>query len=220
MIIPDSAMNNNSSNNNNGVSLTYSRETVLGLMREKDQVEQTLKELWDVLKTNHVGMGEPLTDNEGYPRSDIDVYQVRHARHQIKCLQNDHTALLRRIEEGLVSLHSQARTVEEDPNGINVPPPSPNLEPFLRVDHVIVGSPANVAGIHEGDQITKFGSVTYENFRGLATVGQLVQNSVNSSIQVTVRRNEQKVSLSLTPRQWSGRGFLGCNIVPIEKLDR
>lgn len=30
-------------------------------------------------------MTEPLIDSEGYPRSDIDVYQVRHARHQIKC---------------------------------------------------------------------------------------------------------------------------------------
>lgn len=38
--------------------------------------------------------------------------------------------------------------------------------------------------------------------------------------QITVSRNEQSISLSLTPRQWSGRGLLGCNIVPVEKLDR
>lgn len=30
-------------------------------------------------------MTEPLVDSEGYPLSNIDVYQVRHARHQIKC---------------------------------------------------------------------------------------------------------------------------------------
>lgn len=30
-------------------------------------------------------MTEPLVDREGYPLSTIDVYQVRHARHQIKC---------------------------------------------------------------------------------------------------------------------------------------
>ena len=34
---------------------------------------------------NNIGTTEPLIDDEGYPRSDIDVYQVRHARHQIKC---------------------------------------------------------------------------------------------------------------------------------------
>lgn len=30
-------------------------------------------------------MDEPLVDSEGYPRADIDVYQVRNARHQIIC---------------------------------------------------------------------------------------------------------------------------------------
>lgn len=30
-------------------------------------------------------MQEALVDNDGYPRADIDVYQVRHARHKIIC---------------------------------------------------------------------------------------------------------------------------------------
>lgn len=33
-----------------------------------------------------VGMDEPLTDAEGFPRPDIDIYSVRHARHQIICM--------------------------------------------------------------------------------------------------------------------------------------
>ncbi|KAK7076968.1 26S proteasome non-ATPase regulatory subunit 9 [Halocaridina rubra] len=200
--------------------MSYTRESVLSLMQEKAKIEETLEDLWNILNTNHVGMREPLIDIEGYPRSDIDVYQVRHARHQIKCLQNDHTSLLKQIEDGLASLHSQARTIEQDPNGINVPPPSPVSEPFARVDKVEVGSPANVAGLQEGDVITKFGSVMYDNFRDLAGIGQLVQNSVNSNIQVSVIRNEEKITLYLRPRQWSGRGLLGCNILPIEKVDR
>lgn len=60
-------------------------------------------------------------------------------------LQNDHTALLKQIEEGLVAVHSQARTAEADPNGVNVPPPQPNFEPFAKVDHVTLGSPAHIA---------------------------------------------------------------------------
>ncbi|MPC58817.1 26S proteasome non-ATPase regulatory subunit 9 [Portunus trituberculatus] len=60
----------------------------MGLVQEKEKVEQTLKELWDVLKSNNVGLSESLIDSEGYPRSDIDVYQVRHARHQIKYKKN------------------------------------------------------------------------------------------------------------------------------------
>lgn len=32
-----------------------------------------------------VGMHEPLVDAEGFPRADIDLYQVRTARHNIIC---------------------------------------------------------------------------------------------------------------------------------------
>lgn len=37
---------------------------------------------------NGVGMDDSLVDSEGYPRSDIDVYQVRNARHKIICASN------------------------------------------------------------------------------------------------------------------------------------
>merc|ERR1719357_132108 len=46
---------------------------------------------------------------EGFPRADIDVYQVRHARHGIRTKSNDLKAVMSRIESGLHNLHSQAR---------------------------------------------------------------------------------------------------------------
>lgn len=46
-------------------------------------------------------MRESLIDADGYPRNDIDVYQVRHARHQINTLQNDLKSLMKEIEKGL-----------------------------------------------------------------------------------------------------------------------
>ncbi|KAG0710673.1 26S proteasome non-ATPase regulatory subunit 9 [Chionoecetes opilio] len=214
------------------------RESVMGLMQDKDRLEHTLKELWDVLKTNNVGLNEPLIDSEGYPRNDIDVYQVRHARHQIKCLQNDHTALLRRIEEGLAVVLSPSASSTFDPNGTSASTPAQTTEPFARVDRVIPGSPANMADLvpslsifrtlclrslpqgSEGDLLTKFGSVHAENFRSLTDVAQVVQHSVNSPVQVCVQRSEDSVSLALVPRQWSGRGLLGCNLLPYERLDR
>lgn len=200
--------------------MIYTRESVMGLMQEKEKVEQTLKELWDVLKTNNVGLNESLIDSEGYPRSDIDVYQVRHARHQIKRLQNDHTALLRRIEEGLAVVLSPSASSNLDPNGTNAPPPTQSTDPFAKVDRVMPGSPAHMAGLQEGDLVTKFGSVSAENFRSLNDVAPVVQHSVNSTIQVCVQRSGDSVTLSLVPRQWSGRGLLGCNLLPYERLDR
>ena len=35
------------------------------------------------MQQGDVGMKDPLVDNEGYPRSDIDVYAVRTARNRI-----------------------------------------------------------------------------------------------------------------------------------------
>lgn len=30
-------------------------------------------------------MNEPLVDSEGYPRNDLDIYQIRFARNRIIC---------------------------------------------------------------------------------------------------------------------------------------
>ena len=52
------------------------REQVLNLMKQKDDLEEEIKALHEVLKSQKVGMDDPLVDQEGFPRSDIDVYQV------------------------------------------------------------------------------------------------------------------------------------------------
>lgn len=51
-------------------------------------------------------MQDPLVERDGFPRNDIDVHQVRHARHQIICLQNDLKALMLDIERGLHDVHA------------------------------------------------------------------------------------------------------------------
>ena len=76
------------------------------MIKQKEKLEEEIRALQEVLNTQNVGqelaiddlflimfdhhitsagMEEPLVDGEGFPRSDIDVYQVRHARHSIRC---------------------------------------------------------------------------------------------------------------------------------------
>lgn len=55
-------------------------------------------------------MTESLVDADGFPRNDIDVHQIRNARHQIICLQNDLKSLLKQIEAGLHAVHAEAKT--------------------------------------------------------------------------------------------------------------
>lgn len=89
-----------------------------------------------------------------------------------------------------------------------------HLQPFVVVNLVSPESPAESAGIEVRDKIVAFGSITSANFRDLAQIGELVKNSMNQEIKVKVKRDDKIEELSLVPKVWSGRGLLGCNIVP------
>ena len=45
-------------------------------MKQKEALEADLKALSQVLESQGCGMEDPLVDGEGFPRADIDVYQV------------------------------------------------------------------------------------------------------------------------------------------------
>ncbi|KAM3956812.1 26S proteasome non-ATPase regulatory subunit 9 [Aphomia sociella] len=96
------------------------------LVREKDKIEQEIAEWNAVLNTNNVGMREPLVDDEGFPRNDIDVARVRHARHRIICLQNDHKDKMKEIEASLAELHAEARAGGAGPSNVNIHIPHAN----------------------------------------------------------------------------------------------
>ncbi|RLO09218.1 hypothetical protein DYB28_014714 [Aphanomyces astaci] len=53
---------------------------------------------------NPIGLKGPLVDDEGFPRSDIDVYTVRHKRHRFACLQNDLKWKMQEIEDVMTRL--------------------------------------------------------------------------------------------------------------------
>lgn len=61
------------------------RDRVMKLIQEKDRIESEIRNENAVLAANNVGMDDPLVDADGFPRNDIDVYKVRHARHKIIC---------------------------------------------------------------------------------------------------------------------------------------
>ncbi|KAL4646598.1 26S proteasome non-ATPase regulatory subunit 9 [Arapaima gigas] len=210
---------------NTDPSSTITVEDVQNLIKKKDEIEEQIKAYYDVLEDQGVDMEGPLVDVEGYPRADLDLYQVRTARHNISCLQNDHKAIMQEIEEALHKLHARERAKRERDEAeaqteaqaknlsevLNLPPP------FARVDTVTQGSPASQCDLQVGDEIIEFGSVNSENFQNLHNIASVVQHSEGKPLSVTVVRSGQKVHLCLTPQQWSGRGLLGCNIVPLRR---
>ncbi|XP_034238977.1 26S proteasome non-ATPase regulatory subunit 9 [Thrips palmi] len=194
-----------------------SRGSVLKIIEEKDKIEKEIEALMGVLSTNRVGMHDPLVDAEGYPRQDIDVYQVRHARHRIVCLQNDHKSLMKEIERGIHALHSGGSSNENDEA---MQEPQPVGDTIAVVNKVTPGSPASLAGLEVLDRIIEFGSVNSANFRSLANIGFVADSSKNRPVTVVVLRDNRIVRLSITPKPWLGPGLLGCNIVLPENVDR
>ncbi|RUS74179.1 hypothetical protein EGW08_018068 [Elysia chlorotica] len=197
------------------------------LCKKKEEIEGEIKELLDLLESQKgVGLKEPLTDAEGFPRADIDVYSCRHARHQISCLQNDHVAIMKDIEEELNNIHQQAREQKSQTDMLAESVSScidgtASMEidrlPFAVVDRVDPGSPAAYGGLEIGDQLIEFGSVMSENFDGLQMLASVMQHSKGRPLRCVVLRNGRKAALNVTPNTWSGPGLLGCNIKPNKK---
>ncbi|VTJ59880.1 Hypothetical predicted protein [Marmota monax] len=164
------------------------------LMRRKEEIEAQIKANYEVLEGQKgVGMNEPLVDFEGYPRADVDVYQVRTARHNIICLQNDHKAVMKQVEEALHQLHAhdkekQARDLAEAHEEAMSRRMSHNeghslSQAFAKVNSISPGSPASIA----------------------------------KPLNVTVIRRGERHQLRLVPTRWAGKGLLGCNIIPLQR---
>lgn len=93
-------------------------------------------------------------------------------------------------------------------------PPLP--PPFAAVNSVAPDSPASAAGLEPGDLILRFGTVDASNHHDLRAVGELVPAAANErrSVPLLVSRSSTIMRLSILPRPWSGRGLVGCHIVP------
>jgi len=240
-----------------------------------------------------MGIDTPLTDSDGYPRGDIDVYRARSLRGRLAEIRSDYKNLMKEIDRHLQQLarlqngdkEEEAKseyaarmqvkpkprydpisgkwvvknwdgTVAGIPGGeyrsfdtleTNESPitqvPSPeevqrrqqeqqqqedvsepatvtqhSNAPFARIDAVAAHSPAEEAGLLENDLMVQFGTITVDTPDAFTKVGALVPEAAGDrqSIAITLLRgpNRDSVTVSLTPQPWSGRGLIGCHIVP------
>ncbi|KAK4048490.1 putative 26S proteasome regulatory subunit [Microbotryomycetes sp. JL221] len=216
---------------------------VIRLTNKKDDIQTSIESYINVLQTNKSDMSTQLIDNEGFPRSDIDVAAVRTARVNIIRLRNDleqvRKDMATLVERGLprTTTTSAAQqdghgdvqaSREQDRQRMNVD--EDNVQStlrrtaFARVDGVFPGGPADNAGLKRQDLIVSIGSITILNHDRLRAVGRLVNTSEGVTLPVVIlrptafksdREELQQLHLRLTPRSgWGGRGLLGCHIVP------
>lgn len=203
-------------------SPTNPREHARALMSQKENIEAELDAQFSILKANNIDMTTPLVDREGFPRADVDLYAIRHARKRINELRNDYKAVMNEIETALQAVYDPS-TVGSSPQEVAQPASlsdsAESLVAFARVDGVAPNSPAAEAGLRREDLILKFGSLARSSFtaNSLQPLADLVSVNENRELQVVISRSEETMSLKLIPRKgWGGRGMLGCHIVPHE----
>lgn len=61
-------------------------------------------------RTKPMGIDTPLVDEEGYPRSDIDIYRARDLRKRLNEIRYDHKSIMKEIENVVLSSGSGAST--------------------------------------------------------------------------------------------------------------
>ncbi|KAK0402354.1 hypothetical protein QR680_016288 [Steinernema hermaphroditum] len=198
------------------------REEAKKIMNERDEIDAKLAENEAILKANNVDMDTPLVDEEGFPKAEIDVYSVRHARSAIICLRNDRKELTNKIETLLHTLHGEQR---QQPDGEAARKSSSEIpivhrttnKPFIRITSLAPQSPAAQDGIKNGDEIIQFGPLHGDNFRKLEDVAKVVKDSFEKPIRITILRAMRPVRIELKPRLWSGQGVLGCMFEALPK---
>ncbi|KAF9897489.1 26S proteasome non-ATPase regulatory subunit 9, partial [Lobosporangium transversale] len=132
------------------------------LIKQKDDIEAEIRKAQEELQSQKVGMNEKLVDNNGFPRSDIDLVLVTTARSNIVRLKNDHKAIMDKIEEALHAVHAEAlaekqrssnmantqsasTSVADKRTGTKQDSNEESLIPFARVNAVAPDSPAKDA---------------------------------------------------------------------------
>ena len=166
------------------------------LIASKSSIEDKIESQAAILRANNSTLDSPLTDGDGFPRADIDVWAVRHARVKIICLRNDLSSLMDKIATALEWVHASSShspgTATADGET-----PHPSLLPFAMIDTVAPHGPAQVAvspqltshpsvvimiskGLRPGDLIVKFGSLTAGDVSGsLQPIAQHVEHNEN-----------------------------------------
>lgn len=123
---------------------------------------------------------------------------VRTTRARIIRLRNDYKALMTNIEKHLhehfASLDANADVSAPTPSSSSTFPVLPDSqsddldEPFARVNTVTPSSPADHAGLKEGDEIRNFGYVNKSNNDNLKKVAECVQGNEGVSLFVLIRQ--------------------------------
>lgn len=196
------------------------------LVLRRDEVESEMREILGRLNApGGAGTQQPLVDEEGYPRADVDVIAARNDRHKLARLKSDYDALTDQIQAMLFELHASEKAGKGEAKPIRTmqrkdevdsTPPQATSGPFVVVEEVQANSPAAEAGLQEGDRILEFGDVR----KGMggdecSRLAEAVRAAENQELRILLLRTGQVQVAHVVPKKWAGPGTLGCRLKPL-----
>ncbi|CCG82709.1 Putative uncharacterized protein [Taphrina deformans PYCC 5710] len=196
------------------------------LLDRRKEIEGALDEYGAILDRNHTDLTAPLISPDGFPRSDIDVANVRIARTAIIRLKNDYRALEKQIEAAVHEAFKSGKPLNIERSSARLSSTQTasagSEAAFCYVNNVVDGSPAASAGLLKDDKIVKFGSTTLTNHDRLSGLAREVQQAVSRdlTIKVTFCRTTVDGTCLLTKdlkpnTSWGGRGAVGAHFMPL-----
>eukprot|EP00605_Chrysophyceae_sp_TOSAG23-4_P000016 GSChrysophyteH1.ASY1.ANO1.16.1 assembled CDS len=192
------------------------------------------------------GIKDPLVDQDGFPRADIDIYRVKSLRGRLAVINTDHKALMEKLTKLTHTMHQAADTIGNSTSsskqtGSNFSIGATgstdctvaNLSiklAYATVDEILPNSPAEEAGLQNGDLLVCFGDISIDadatgnkaeaSSKALSRIPGVVRevHRSNQSVTLVVRRAavDNLLHLSLTPAVWEGRGLLGLHLTPLQ----
>lgn len=181
--------------------------TIADIDKLKKEIEFELDQNFSVLNDQNLTLESSLLTRDGYPRSDIDVLQVRLVRRNIHMLKND---LKRVIDVSFTKLNQHFAGNEEkfrEAQSIDVA----YIIPFAVVDEIVEDGPMFRCGCLKNDKLILIGNLNAGNYLNLQNISRYIIQSENKKISIKVQRNDEFLTLTLVPtRNWVGQGLLGC----------
>lgn len=181
----------------------------------KQLVESELLKFSDILQSQNIDMDTQLVTEDGYPRGDIDVLQIRIIRRNINMLKNDLSNI---IEQSFHLLNTHFKDLNKPQDSlISRVNPNNTIEykiPFAIINEINVNGPISSAGIQNDDKLISLGNIHAGNHMKLKSlINEVIQNEDKELDVRVLRRDQEIVDLVLIPtRKWNGTGLLGCKL--------
>lgn len=183
---------------------TLQQKAVSAATMSRDALYTQLEAVKAYLESTGMGYRKSLIDAEGYPLPNIDHYKIMEERQRGARLIND----VKKIEHVLELLLETVPTDGQPTLTMELE----SLHPFALISEVKDKSPAESAGLVEGDFLIKFG-------KGESMLQVKENIHENEEIELVVFRVEEfgkkQYKLHLTPSKWTGDGLVGCHLIPI-----